>query len=142
MRTPGIAAIVMWVALCACSAEAPASADGGWIEPGEYVFSVEAGCGRRLFSGRFRVHVADGEVAEYVALDPRRPRVQLPPNSVPTLGDLVDRFREARADRDATVRLVTDPTDGHPVSLEIDWLVDIIDDEECYEVFDYAPGSP
>lgn len=32
------------------------------------------------------------------------------------------------------VSLATDPTDGHPVTLEIDWVLAAIDDEECYAV--------
>jgi hypothetical protein len=48
---------------------------------------------------------------------------------------------EARDGGVADVSLVTDPADGHPLQVDIDWLPEAIDDEECYVISDYAPAA-
>ena len=142
MRRLGIA-LTTAVVLTACSGEAPSPVGpAGWQEPDEYVFTVEADCGLRMLSGRYRVHVVDGAVVEHIPLDGRAGPMQLQNDQVPTLADMIRRFHEANADRDAKAAMVTDPIDGHPVAVDIDWIVRAIDDEECYRVSDYAPGPP
>lgn len=136
-------ALITAVALGGCSDQGPAPAGpGGWQEPDEYVFTVEADCGLRMFSGRYRVHVRNGAVVEYAQLDGRGGPIELRNDQVPTLADMVRRFHEANADPDARATMVTDPVDGHPVVVDIDWMVRAIDDEECYRVSDYDPGVP
>lgn len=57
---------------------------------------------------------------------------------VPTLADLLELVAEARRDGADEVALTADPTDGHPISVEIDWRVDATDDEACYAVSDFS----
>ncbi len=52
---------------------------------------------------------------------------------LPTLADLMNQVERARADGDAIVKAFeADPDDGHPTLIDIDWLPNAIDDEECY----------
>jgi hypothetical protein len=106
-----------------------------WSEPEAYSFQFEASCGERDMLGHFLVIVEHGAVIAYDSLDASPPR-----ESVPTLGDMLARVAAARADGVAQVELETDPVDGHPVWVNIDWLPNAIDDEECYEISNYVPG--
>ena len=137
MRNP-VLLVAVGLVVAACSGGVPR----GWQEPDEYVFTVDAGCGLRAFSGRYTVHVVDGAVVEHAALDGRGGHMDLSNDQVPTMADIARRYREAKADPDARATIVTDPDDGHPVAVDIDWIVNAIDDEECYRVSDYVPGPP
>jgi hypothetical protein len=61
----------------------------------------------------------------------------LEPAQIPTLGEMLARGLKAQADAQSSVELVTDPVDGRPVRIEIDWIENAIDDEECYEILSY-----
>lgn len=109
-----------------------------WVE-GEWVgysYVLESSCGLRGMLGRFRIRVRDGVVAEVEGLDEagRRVVTSMPPAAFPTMTGLLEVAAEARASGAESVSLATDPTDGHPVTLEIDWILAAIDDEECYAV--------
>lgn len=117
--------------------------DAAWQEPAAYAFTMQASCGFRVLNGRFRVDVRDGEVVEYARLDAAGGNPNPLENAdMPTLGDMFDRVAEAREKLGTDVSLETDPADGHPTSVSIDWIVTAIDDEECYEVTEYAAGEP
>jgi hypothetical protein len=78
---------------------------------------------------------------------------------MPTLGRIMSQAAEAQSMTDPVavprlegsglppeVRLVTDPADGHPLEVFIDWVPEAIDDEACYVIHDYdvidsAPGG-
>ena len=63
-----------------------------------------------------------------------------PGDEVPTLADLVNRVEQARADEDAILRAFeVDPVDGDLIHIDIDWLPNAIDDEECYVIESYTP---
>jgi hypothetical protein len=96
------------------------------------------GGGERDYFGRMRVIVDGGEALEYVALDETAERFSGAPSDVPTLADLIALVKEARSATEPEVTLVTDPQDGHPVEIFIDWAPDAMDDEECYVITDYA----
>jgi hypothetical protein len=143
MLTGGLALLVT-----ACgSAPPPAPAEGisdsvgAWAEPAAYAFTMDAGCGFRVLNGPFRVIVRDSEAVDFADLDEPASKVTIANADVPTLGDMLDRVAEAREGPGAVVRFETDPADGHPTSVSIDWLVSAVDDEECYEITDYAPGG-
>lgn len=153
-----VASLVLVLLLCACSAAgAPAeqptiepseaqatasarspspSAAAEWAEPAAYSFTLESRCGERVLSGRFHVEVEHGAIVGVDGLDEqgRTVAASIPPEDVPTLADLRALVAEARSDGADKVNPVTDPADGHPVSVEIDWEAAAIDDEECYTV--------
>jgi hypothetical protein len=98
-------------------------------------------CGERSLLGRFGVTVEDGVTVAYEALDEQAGLFAGPPHEIPSLGEMLRLVAEARDGGVADVTLVTDPVDGHPVEVNIDWLPNAIDDEECYLVSDYAPPA-
>jgi hypothetical protein len=113
-----------------------------WQEPDHYVFEFEASCGLRVLHGRFRAFVADGTTYRFEALDDAAAAFPLSAADLPTLGDMLDRAHEASVSEQSTVELVTDPLDGRPVRIEIDWIRTAIDDEECYEILAYEELDP
>jgi hypothetical protein len=114
---------------------------GEWREPATYSFTVASFCGEQALIGRFRVEVEDGAVVSVEGLDERSRSVHLTPAAAPTLGEMLDRVAHARRENASEVSLFRDPIDGHPVSIEIDWRADAIDDEECYEISSYRPAE-
>jgi hypothetical protein len=66
----------------------------------------------------------------------------LEPADVPTLGEMLRRAAEATASGESEVTVERDPVDGHPTLVDIDWIVNAIDDEECYEILAYEPAAP
>ena len=118
-----------------------ASATAEWREPRAYSFTLESRCGERNLLGRFRVEVEDGEVIGLQRLDEHSRRAAVTEEDVPTLGEMLERAAEASGESGSAVRLITDPVDGHPISIAIDWQTAAIDDEECYDVSDFVPVS-
>ena len=96
-----------------------------------FVFSSE--CGERNLIGTFEVTVEDGAVVTYQPMDERASAFPGSIDDLPTMGQLVGRAEEARLDAEAVLTLETDPADGHPTLIDIDWLPNAMDDEECYE---------
>lgn len=109
-----------------------------WQEPAAYSFTIESRCGWQSLPGRFRVTVEDGEVVDVEALDDQGRRIDTP---LPTIDEILERAAEARRGGADEVHVSTDPLDGHPVSVEIDWRTNLIDDEVCYEVSDFDPAG-
>lgn len=104
--------------------------------PPDYRFVLTSSCGERPALGTFRVEVVADAVTSAEPVDAGVP----PPRhwGVPTLRELIAKVDEA--ERGAEVELVTD-ADGIPVTVDIDQSEDVVDDEECYEVTDYAPSG-
>lgn len=118
------------------------SAAAEWREPTTYSFTLESQCGERNLIGRCHIAVENGVVVGVVGLDdPGRRFVAGSIGEVPTLADLLGRVAEARSDGADEVSMSTDPADGHPVSVEIDWQTSVTDDEECYTISDFAQGA-
>jgi len=94
-----------------------------------------------MLIGRFRITVEDGVVIGVDGLDEQSRTVAeiIPLSEMPTLTGLLARVAEARREGADEVSLSTDPTDGRPVSVEIDWDANATDDEECYTITDFAP---
>lgn len=111
-----------------------------WTEPDTYSFVLESRCGERTLFGRFAVDVEGGEVVTVRGLDlqGRAAASALPPGEFPTLAGLLALAADARATGADRVALVSDPDDGHPVSVEIDWRTNAMDDEECYAISDFV----
>jgi Family of unknown function (DUF6174) len=118
---------------------ASAQQAGAWTERAAYRFTFRSTCGERTLVGTFEVTVDDGSVNAYRALDGAAEAFPGTASDLPTLGDLQRRAQEAEANDEAIVTLETDPDDGHPTSIEIDWIPNAIDDEECYEITNYTP---
>ena len=110
-----------------------------WQEPEAYTYAFEASRGERSLIGRFEVTVEDRTVVDYRALDPAAAAFPGTSADLPTLGELFERVDQAQKDDDAVVTFETDPLDGHPTRIEIDWLPNAIDDEECYVIESYMP---
>ena len=109
-----------------------------WTEPDSYMYAFDSQCGLRALSGRWEVTVENGKVVDYHS--PDHPGSPLPGIEMPTLADLMNQVERARADGDAIVKAFeTDPADGHPTFISIDWLPNAIDDEECYVIESYTP---
>ena len=125
------------------SASSPSSsAVAEWAEPAAYSFTLESRCGERNLIGRFAVEVENGVVIAVEDLvDQGGATSVVQPADVPTLSGLLALVAEARSDGADKVDLVTDPADGHPVSVEIDWEAAAIDDEECYTVSNFLAGE-
>lgn len=125
-------------------APSPASsAVAEWTEPVAYSFTLESRCGERNLIGRFAVEVENGVVVAVEGLDDRGETATsvVQPADVPTLAGLLALVAEARSDGADKVDLVTDPADGHPVLVEIDWVAAATDDEECYTVSDFVASQ-
>ena len=123
------------------SASSPSSsAAAEWAEPAAYSFTLESRCGERMLIGRFHVEVENGVVVGVEGLDDqgRTAAEVVRSDDLPTLTDLLRLVAQARSDGADEVSLVTDPADGHPVSVEIDWQANAVDDEECYQISDFV----
>lgn len=116
---------------------------GEWTEPADYSFTIDSQCGERALIGRFRVEVENRAVVSVEGFDEQGRSVAaiIEPEAVPTLAEMFERVAEARRDNASEVILSTDPADGHPVSVKIDWQANMIDEEECYEISDFASAS-
>jgi hypothetical protein len=110
----------------------------GWREPAAYSFTLDSQCGERLLIGQFHVEVLNGEVVRVDALEGYTGPLPVPPNAVPTLQEILTLAVEARRRGASEVSVVLDPTDGHPVAMNIDGRANTIDDEECYTISEYV----
>ena len=119
----------------------PSAGQTFWIEPSSYVYAFDSQCGLRLLHGRWEVTVENGQATDFRSLDD--PAWQpFPGTEMPTLADLLNLVERARADEVAIVRAFeVDPEDGHPTHIDIDWLPNAIDDEECYVIEAYTQGG-
>ena len=102
-----------------------------------YSFRLRSFCGERGGIGTFAVTVRDGVVRAVEPLDDRT----VPPdrNEIPTIDGLfaiADRARRDGADRVATR---FDQNDGHPIAIDIDHRLQVVDDEACYRVSRLRP---
>jgi hypothetical protein len=109
-----------------------------WREPARYEFVVDSQCGERSLIGRFRVRVQDGKPIGFDRLDASARRFQGNVEELPTLAELLAAVSDARNRGASSVKLTSDPRDGHPTDVEIDWHATAIDDEECYRIAGYV----
>jgi hypothetical protein len=112
-----------------------------WTEPAAYRYTFTSTCGERMLVGTFEVTVEDGSVTGFRAQDPPADAFPGTAADLPTLGDIQRKAQEAAADDEAIVELERDLEDGHPTLVEIDWLPNAIDDEECYSITSYTPDA-
>jgi hypothetical protein len=119
----------------------PSESISAWHEPAAYHFVLDAECGERSLIGRFGVRVQNGKTVGMERLDASARRFQGNFDELPTLGVVLAVVADARNRGASTVKLTTDPTDGHPTHVEIDWEPHTIDDEECYEISGYVVDS-
>lgn len=132
--------VIAAAVLGGCGSGKPGDADAEWEAPDRYEFVLDSSCGLRKLKGRFRVVVDKGEVAEVEPRDEQTERFMSPRvrRKIPTLGELLEKVAAARRDDADVVELETDPSGGHPTRVKIDPSTDVVDDEECYTVSEYA----
>lgn len=112
--------------------------EGRWEVPDSYSYEVASTCGERDFFGHFRISVGDGEVIEVEGLDEfGRASVEYGAK-IPTLEDLIEQAEGASDQGADLVEIEYDSRDGHPTRIEIDYFVNGVDDEACYEIKAYA----
>lgn len=139
--------LLAWVGLAAaagCTAGAPSRTAhsptvqaSGWAEPDRYTFRMFSTSGERPGTGNFRLTVDNAKIVEAVHVDDRgRPLGQADPRHLPTLGQLVTKWRTAREGHADVARAVF-AADGHPAEVHIDWMKHAIDDEADYYVTEY-----
>ncbi|GHH26518.1 DUF6174 domain-containing protein [Streptomyces lanatus] len=123
--------------ICATAACGTGTADT-WREPASYTYTLRSSEGERALIGAFRITVRDGTVTKAVGLDDSGRRVVKDnPDAVPTIGQLLDEWEQARRDGADTAE-VEYAADGHPERITLDWLENAIDDEALYVVSDFA----
>lgn len=115
------------------SAPAPSPA-AVWDEPPAYEFVLDSDCGWQNLPGPFRVNVLNGSVVE---VDPLGDYDE-GGRTFPTLAGILAIAEAAREDEADAVELILDPSDAHPLSLEIDRDSTAIDDEQCFEISEYG----
>jgi hypothetical protein len=147
-------AVTAAVALAGCASSTGSASSTGkpvtsssgttWREPARYSFVLDSRCGEQPLIGRFRVSVGQGAVTEAVGLDEaaRGALAGRGHEFVPTLGRLVEELDSARRSGADLAQADVDPADGHPVRITIDPKKLSVDDELCYTISEYAPGSP
>jgi len=125
------------------SPSASTSISTAWTEPADYSFTVDSRCGERVLIGRFPVTVENRAVVGVEGRDEqgRGVAATIEPEAVPTLAEMLGLVAEAQRENASEVTLSTDPADGHPLSVKIDWQANVIDDEDCYEISDFASAS-
>ncbi|MFE7444124.1 DUF6174 domain-containing protein [Streptomyces chartreusis] len=129
--------LVCGVAGCADEPE-PEAASASWREPDSYTYTLRSSEGERSLIGAFRITVRDGAVVKAVGLDDSGRRVV--PDTVPTIGELLGEWRQARRD-DADKAEVEYARDGHPERISLDWMENAIDDEALYVISDFEPAD-
>ena len=117
-----------------------------WDAPDDYEFTLRSRCGNRNDLGVYEITVEDGEVTNVDA--PHWERIGQERGSIgftseyagdaPTLSELAAEADAADAAGADVVELSTDPADGRPTRLDIDWDEEAIDDEACFIVGDYS----
>lgn len=110
-----------------------------WTEAASYTYELDSFCGERDLIGSFEITVGDRVVTEAKPLDDSaETMLRLSGlDHVPTLADLVEELISARQAKADMADIAYDPTDGHPVTIDIDWDVNATDDESCYVIRKY-----
>jgi len=135
---PALALILAaFAALGGCGGSPPATPT--WQEPTRYSYVLDSRCGEQQLIGKFEVTVADGAVTAVKGLDEMAANALrgVPPDFVPTLGQLVEQADKARRSGAEVAELDVDPGDAHPVRITIDPRKNTADDESCFTITDY-----
>ncbi|MFC5218966.1 DUF6174 domain-containing protein [Streptomyces coerulescens] len=128
-------------AVAGCATEPEPEATPAWREPDSYTYTLRSSEGERSLIGTFRITVRDGAVVRATGLDDSGRRVvEDVPDTVPTIGELLDEWRQARRD-DADTAEVDYARDGHPERISLDWMKNAIDDEALYVISDFEPAG-
>ncbi|MFJ7077548.1 DUF6174 domain-containing protein [Streptomyces sp. NPDC098781] len=140
-------AVLVGVLICAVAGcgdgagSAPSQEPAAWREPASYSYTLRSSEGERSLIGDFRITVRDGAVVEAVGLDDSGRRVvESFPDTVPTIGELLEELEQARQD-DADEALAEYADDGHPVRISLDWMRNAVDDEALYVISDFASAG-
>ncbi|MDG4862587.1 DUF6174 domain-containing protein [Streptomyces sp. T-3] len=109
-----------------------------WKEPAAYTYTLESRGGERSGLGKYRITVRDHKVVEAVGLDePARQMLEGGLDRVPTLGDLLNEYEDARGKDHADVAELENAADGHPMRITLDYLKNAIDDEAEFLITKY-----
>jgi hypothetical protein len=112
-----------------------------WQEPADYSFDVSAQCGERFLIGDFHVEVHSHAVTSVTGLDERSRAMNVGPDDVPTIAQMLDRAEQA-SNADGGRVAISREGDGRPSSVSIDWKAQAIDDEECYSITGFKLTAP
>lgn len=132
---------VATIVLVSCGTAGEPLVGAGWTAPAEYEFVLESSCGERDFLGRYHIVVEGEQVTEASGLDGYATRLLSSDEHrdlVPTLSELLREVKDAEAQGADVAETTFDESDGHPVTIEIDWDTDATDDEACYRVSQFS----
>lgn len=134
-------AALSWTATACADGQTPEAVPAPattWQEPASYDYTLQSH--EDVLWGTFQVSVRDGKVTRTVGLDAdsRRALREAPGGRIPTIGDLLHRLDQARADRADTARADYTP-DGRPERITLDPDANAVDDEAEYVISAYAP---
>ncbi|MFG1666921.1 DUF6174 domain-containing protein [Streptomyces sp. Y7] len=137
-----VGGLVCAAAGCADEPEPESEATAAsWREPDSYAYTLRSSEGERSLIGAFRITVRDGAVVKAVGLDDSGRRVvDDVPDTVPTIGDLLAEWEQARRE-DADTAEVEYARDGRPERISLDWAENAIDDEALYVISDFEPAG-
>lgn len=114
-----------------------------WREPAAYEATIEVECGERDAAyGKWRVAVRNGGVVDAVPLN-ERAELTAGIESVPgppTIGEVLAEAHSADAEGAESVIIEQGP-DGVPLSVEVDYELDVEDDEACWTISDFVEES-
>ncbi|MDT0323569.1 DUF6174 domain-containing protein [Streptomyces millisiae] len=124
----------------------PEQSDGpdvsAWEDPTAYRFVVEGSCGETSLSGRWGIAVEDGEVAELTDLTGLFDPPEQSPEMGMTIAELLALAEEAEEEGADVVEVdYAEEDPARPETITVDYDTNAIDDEMCYRISDYAPGS-
>jgi hypothetical protein len=134
------AVVIVAVVLAGCAHSRPPLST--WLPPDRYAYTLQGSCGEQYLTGRIRLWVHGGAVVDAEGLDESGRRLADGPlDRLPTIATLLDLYNDAvRTGADKAV-LTTEPTDGHPVRIDIDQDLNTTDDESCFAIDDYQPDA-
>lgn len=140
-KTVPMLMFVLLLALAGCGDSETASIPS-WQAPDAYEFTLKSACGERTLIGKFRVAVESGSVVEAEGLDDSGRAVfeHGMGDEVPTLSELLDEAAKAK-EQGADVVEIQATDDGRPTEINIDWDINAIDDEACYQVTGYSAAN-
>ncbi|MFD5321447.1 DUF6174 domain-containing protein [Streptomyces sp. NPDC127098] len=113
-----------------------------WQDPTAYRYVVEGYCGETSLNGTWEIAVEDGEVVELTDLTGLYEPPEQSPEMGMTIAELLALAEEAEADGADVVEVAYAEDDpARPEVITVDYDTNALDDEMCYRISDYAPGS-
>lgn len=146
MKMLMMSAAVLLAATAGCTSEADpvpvesaAASAPAWTEPANYTFVVDRKCGDQESLGKYRVSVADRQVAGTERIDGKTASGE-EEIEVPTLGGLLELAQTATDDgADAVTKF--DAADGHPIEVSLNRAEEATGGADCFLISEYTPAG-